>query len=168
MPDPTLTALAKTLGSAELTGWRGLPPHLEPEQPDEAPALVTLGSEFVPAELVHLDDPAEGARARGWLRDGYIALLDVAWERSVDAARLDTLGEPAERADVIDGLARLPHGEWLYPDAWVSPRWSRHRRTAFRRVDGLRPVRPCRVRYRRDLQPDFATHRRPLDRQAGV
>ena len=160
MSDPSLTALAMTLASAELTGWRGLPARLEPGQRDEAPALVTLGSEFVPAELVHLDDPIEGARARGWLRDGYVVLLDVAWERSVDAVLLDTLGEPPERADVVDGLTRLPKGEWLFPDRGLAAviEASAHR---IRRLLGFVPT--AVETYRRELQPDFATYRRPID-----
>jgi len=160
MSDPSLTALAMTLASAELTGWRGLPSRLEPGPLDEAPALVTLGSEFVLAELVHLDDPVEGAWARVWLRDGYVALLDVTWQRPVDAAQLDELGEPEERADVIDGLATLPDGEWLYPGRGLAAVVE----TSTRRIRRLMGFVPTAVEtYRRELQPDFATHRRPAD-----
>jgi hypothetical protein len=155
----SLIYLAEALAAVRLAGWQGLPARLEPGDLDDAPALVTLGSDFVPADLVHLDDPASGARARAWLRGGYVALLEVTWESPLDAAPLDVLGAPAVHVDVTDGLMDLPHGLWIYPARGLAAVVG----TSERRVRRLLGFVPTDVdTYGRELQPDLATRRRPI------
>ena len=61
--------------------------------------------------------------------------------------------------DVIDGLVTLPHGLWIYPARGLAALVE----TSARRIRRLLGFVPTDAdTYGRELQPDFATRRRPI------
>ena len=116
------------------------------------------------ADLVLLDDPADGCSARAWLRNGEVVLLEVASRTTAPAWLVDGLESPETRDDVVDGLVVVPSGEWVYPQRGLSVVTNQDG-TAARHLFGF--VSTTLDAYRRLLRPDLATVRRPAARMTG-
>jgi hypothetical protein len=164
MADPPLAAAARLLAARQLADWAGLPARLRATDAAESAGAVTLGSDRVDAELLHLDDPADGAWARAWRRDGYVVLVQVSWRAKPVLGQLRALGAPDEVADAADGLITLEAGEWLFPrrglTALVSPEGGH-----IRHLFGYVPT--TAGTYRRELRPDLSERRRPTRSSPG-
>jgi hypothetical protein len=163
MTDTDVLALVAQLAAARLTGWRGLPSGLRGVAVGDARDVV-LGSDRVGADLVLLDDPADGCSARAWLRDGEVVLLEVSWRTAAPAWPADGLESPEARADVQDGLVVVEAGELVYPRRGLSVVTNQDG-TAARHLFGFVPT--TLATYWRELRPDLATVRRPAGRMTG-
>jgi hypothetical protein len=163
MTDPDVLAIVARLAAAQLADWPGLPSGWRAVSVDDALDVV-LGSDRVDADLVLLDDPADGCSARAWLRNGEVVLLEVAWRTTAPAWPVDGLESPETRDDVVDGLVVVPSGEWVYPQRGLSVVTNQDG-TSARHLFGFVPT--TLDVYRRLLRPDLATVRRPAARMTG-